>query len=156
RCIDDIFIFDNDVLADDDARVRLKDSLKAIEEVLRLFRRQRQLLQRYRKSLRTREAKAHRKLRFALARQRGLVSQAVRKLKITDSERNRLLDQLRRQYEDCSRRERELGQGKKPAHTKGESTDFLDKQMRRVKDRSAILEGGARLDLKHTLRAIDR
>jgi len=156
RCIDDIFIFDEDALADEDARVRLKDSLKAIEEVLRLFRRQRQLLQRYLKSLRTREAKAHRKLRFALARQRVLVSQAVRKLKLTDSERHRLVNHLRRQYEGCSRRARELGQGKKPAHAKGESTDFLNKQMRRVKDRSAILEGGARLDLKHTLRAIDR
>jgi len=46
--------------------------------------------------------------------------------------------------------------GKSRRNKKGESTDFLNKQMRRVKDRSAILEGGARLDLKHTLRAIDR
>jgi RNA polymerase primary sigma factor len=156
HCIDDIFVFDEDVLAAADVRVRFKNSLKTIEEVLRLFRRQRQLLQKYLKSLGTREAKAHRKLRFALARQRVLVSQAVRKLKLTDSERNRLVDHLRRQHDVSSRRERELGQGKKSANAKGENADFLNKQMRRVKERSAILEGGARLDLKHTLRAIDR
>jgi RNA polymerase primary sigma factor len=155
HCIDDIFVFDEDVLAAD-VRVPFKDSLKTIEEVLRLFRRQRQLLQKYLKSLGTREAKAHRKLRFALARQRVLVSQAVRRLKLTDSERNRLVDHLRRQHDVSSRRARELGQGKKLAHAKGENADFLNKQMRRVKERSAILEGGARLDLKHTLRAIDR
>jgi RNA polymerase primary sigma factor len=156
HCIDDIFVFDEDVLAADDVRVRFKDTLKTIEEVLRLFRRQRQLLQKYLKSLGTREAKAHRKLRFALARQRVLVSQAVRKLKLTDSERNRMVDHLRRQHDVSSRRERELGQRKKSAHAKGENADFFNKQMRRAKERSAILEGGAGLDLKHTLRAIDR
>jgi RNA polymerase primary sigma factor len=159
RCIDEVFVFDQGVLADDYAEVRLKDSLKTIKELLRLFRRQRQLLQKYLKSLGTREAKAHRKLRFALARQRVLVSQAVRKLKLTDSERNRLVDHLRRQYDVYHPLEKELARlERKLGRTKRQGGSVLKKQLRDVKDKIAIIEGEAQtrgIDLKHTLRAID-
>ena len=37
HCIDDIFVFDEDVLAADDVRVCFKDTLKTIEEVLLVF-----------------------------------------------------------------------------------------------------------------------
>ncbi len=159
RCINDVFVFDEDVLANDHAEVHLKESVQTIEEILRLFRRQRQLLQKYLKSHGTREAKAHRKLRFALARQRVLVSQAVRKLKLTDSERNRLVDYLRRQDDVYLPLERELGRlEKKLERTKLQGASFLKKQIRDVKDKIAIIEEEAQtrgIDLKQTLRGIE-
>jgi RNA polymerase primary sigma factor len=148
------------VLADDYAEVGFTDSLKTIEEILRLFRRQKQLLQKRLNSLGTREPHARRKLSIALARQRVLISQAVRKLKLTDSERNRLVDHLRRQYDAYHPLEEKLVRLEKMwGRTKHEGGSVLKKQLRDVKDKIAIIEGEAQTrgtDLKHTLRAIDR
>jgi len=160
RSINDVIIFNDDVLTDDKVDDRLKETVQAIEEIQRLFKKQNQWLQKFLNTPKTKKAKAHRKLRFALARQRILVSRAVRKLEFALSERNRLIDQIRRQYEAYRPLEKEMGRlERKLEHAKGKNLNVLKKELRVVKEKVASIENESQtkgIDLKRTLQTIDR
>jgi RNA polymerase primary sigma factor len=108
----------------------------------------------------TKHPKAHRKLRFALARHRVSISQAIRNIDFTFSERNRLIDQIRRQYEAYRPLEREQGRlEKKVEHSKGKNINLLRKDLRSIKEKIATIEEDTQtkgVDLKRTLQTIDR
>jgi RNA polymerase primary sigma factor len=125
-----------------------------------MFKRQNQLLQKFLSTPKTKKAKLYRKLRFTLARQRVLISQAVRRLEFVHGERNRLIDQIRRQYEIYRPMEKELVRlERKLEHTKGKNVNPLKKELRIVKEKVAAIEEEAQtkgIDLKRTLQTIDR
>jgi len=139
---------------------RLKETVQKIEEIQKSFKKQNQLLQKYLNTPRTKHPKAHRKLRFALARHRVSISQAIRNIDFTFSERNRLIDQIRRQYEAYRPLEREQGRlEKKVEHSKGKNINLLRKDLRSIKEKIATIEEDTQtkgVDLKRTLQTIDR
>jgi RNA polymerase primary sigma factor len=160
RSINDVIVFNDDVLTDDKVDDHLKETVHAIEEIQKSFKKQNQLLQKFLSTPKTKKAKAHRKLRFSLARQRILVSRAVRSLEFSHSERSRLIDQIRRQYEAYRPLEKEGARlEKKLEHAKGKNVNLLRKDLRGVREKIATIEEEAQtrgLDLKRTLQTIDR
>ena len=160
RSINDVIVFNEDMMTEEKVEDRLKETVQKIEEIQKSFKKQNQLLQKYLNTPKTKHPKAHRKLRFALARHRVSISQAIRNIDFTFSERNRLIDQIRRQYEAYRPLEREQGRlEKKVEHSKGKNINLLRKDLRSIKEKIATIEEDTQtkgVDLKRTLQTIDR
>ena len=160
RSINDVVIFNEDMMTEEKVEDRLKETVQAIEEIQKTFKKQNQLLQKFLNTPRTKHPKAHRKLRFALARQRVAISQAIRDIDFTFSERNRLIDQIRRQYEAYRPLDKEQARlEKKVEHSKGKNINQLRKDLRSIKEKIATIEEDTQtkgVDLKRTLQTIDR
>ncbi|HEU0005552.1 MAG TPA: RNA polymerase sigma factor RpoD [Terriglobia bacterium] len=160
RSINDVVIFNEDMMTEEKVEDRLKETVHAIEEIQKTFKKQNQLLQKFLNTPRTKHPKAHRKLRFALARQRVAISQAIRDIDFTFSERNRLIDQIRRQYEAYRPLDKEQARlEKKVEHSKGKNINQLKKDLRSIKEKIATIEEDTQtkgVDLKRTLQTIDR
>ncbi len=160
RSISDVVIVSDEVLTEDKFQDRLKETVLAIEEIQKMFKKQNQLLQKFLNTPKTKQAKMHRKLRSALARQRIMVSKAIRQLDFTPSERNRLIDQIRRQYEAYRPLEKEMGRlEKKIEHSKGKNVNLFRKDLRSIKEKIVSIEDEAQtkgIDLKRTLQTIER
>jgi RNA polymerase primary sigma factor len=160
RSINDVIVFNEDMMTEEKVEDRLKETVQKIEEIQKSFKKQNQLLQKYLNTPRTKHPKAHRKLRFALARHRVSISQAIRNIDFTFSERNRLIDQIRRQYEAYRPLEKEQGRlEKKVEHSKGKNINQLRKDLRSIKEKIATIEEDTQtkgVDLKRTLQTIDR
>src|SRR5262245_39170440 len=160
RSINDVIVFNEDMMTEERVEDRLKETVQKIEEIQKSFKKQNQLLQKFLNTPRTKHPKAHRKLRFALARQRVTISQAIRGIDFTFSERNRLIDQIRRQYEAYRPLEKEQSRlEKKLEHSKGKNIHQLKKDFRSIKEKIATIEEDTQtkgVDLKRTLQTIDR
>jgi RNA polymerase primary sigma factor len=160
RSINDVIVISDDLVTEDKVEDRLMETVQSIEDMQRMHKKQNQLLQKFLSTPRTKQAKVHRKLRFALARQRILISRAIRKLDFTISERNRLIDQIRRQYEAYRPLEKELSRlEKKIEHSKGKNINVLRKDLRSIREKVATIEDETQtkgVDLKRTLQTIDR
>ena len=160
RSINDVIVFNEDMMTEEKVEDRLKETVQRIEEIQKNFKKQNQMLQKFLNTPRTKHPKAHRKLRFALARHRVSISQAIRNIDFTFSERNRLIDQIRRQYEAYRPLEKEQGRlEKKVEHSKGKNINQLRKDLRSIKEKIATIEEDTQtkgVDLKRTLQTIDR
>ncbi len=160
RSINDVIVFNEDMMTEEKVQDRLKETVQKIEEIQKNFKKQNQLLQKFLNTPRTKHPKAHRKLRFALARHRVSISRAIRNIDFTFSERNRLIDQIRRQYEAYRPLEKEQGRlEKKVEHSKGKNINQLRKDLRSIKEKMATIEEDTQtkgVDLKRTLQTIDR
>ena len=160
RSINDVIVFSDDLVTEDKVEDRLMETVQSIEDMQKMYKKQNQLLQKFLSTPRTKQAKAHRRLRFALARQRILISRAIRKLDFTISERNRLIDQIRRQYEAYRPLEKEFSRlEKKIEHSKGKNINVLRKDLRSIREKVAAIEDETQtkgVDLKRTLQTIDR
>ena len=160
RSINDVIVFNEDMMTEEKVEDRLKETVQRIEEIQKTFKKQNQLVQKFLNTPRTKHPKAHRKLRFALARQRVFTSQAIRRIDFTFSERNRLIDQIRRQYEAYRPLEKEQGRlEKKVEHSKGKNINQLKKDLRSIREKIATIEEDTQtkgVDLKRTLQTIDR
>ncbi len=160
RSINDVIIFNEDMMTEEKVQDRLKETVRSIEDMQKAFKKQNQLLQKFLSTPKTKHPKVHRKLRFALARQRVAISQAIRNIDFTFSERNRLIDQIRRQYEAYRPLEKEQARlEKKVEHSKGKNISQLKKDLRSIKEKIATIEEDTQtkgVDLKRTLQTIDR
>ncbi|MCI0419384.1 MAG: RNA polymerase sigma factor RpoD [Acidobacteria bacterium] len=160
RSINDVIVFNEDMMTEEKVEDRLKETVQSIEDIQKMFKKQNQLVQKFLNTPKTKQAKAHRKLRFALARQRVAISQAIRNIDFTFSERNRLIDQIRRQYEAYRPLEKEQARlEKKVEHSKGKNINQLKKDLRSIKEKIATIEEDTQtkgVDLKRTLQTIDR
>ena len=160
RSIHDVIVFNEDMMTEEKVETRLKETVQKIEEIQKNFKKQNQLLRKFLNTKKTKHPEAHRKLRFALARQRVAISQAIRDIDFTFSERNRLIDQIRRQYEAYRPLEREqVRLEKKVEHSKGKNINQLKKDLRSIKEKMATIEEDTQtkgVDLKRTLQTIDR
>jgi len=160
RSINDVIVFNEDMMTEEKVQDRLKETVRSIEEIQKNFKKQNQLLQKFLNTPRTKHPKAHRKLRFVLARQRVAISQAIRNIDFTFSERNRLIDQIRRQYEAYRPLDKEQARlEKRVEHSKGKNINQLKKDLRSIKEKIATIEEDTQtkgVDLKRTLQTIDR
>jgi RNA polymerase primary sigma factor len=160
RSINDVIVFNEDMMTEEKVQDRLKETVQKIEEIQKNFKKQNQLLKKFLNTPKTKHPKAHRKLRFALARHRVSISRAIRNIDFTFSERNRLIDQIRRQYEAYRPLEKEQGRlEKKVEHSKGKNINQLRKDLRSIKEKMATIEEDTQtkgVDLKRTLQTIDR
>jgi RNA polymerase primary sigma factor len=168
RSINDVIVFNEDMLAEDKVDDRLKETVQIIEEIQRMFKKQNQLSQKMQnpaKGVRTvnskvGKAKAERKTRWALARQIIQVSGLVRKIDFTTSERNRLVDQIRRQYEAYRPLEKELARiDKKLEHAKNKNTNALKKERELIRGKIRSIEEETQtkgIELKRTLQTIEK
>jgi RNA polymerase primary sigma factor len=161
RSVNDVIVLNDDLLADDKAEEQLRETVQAIEEIQKLFRKLNQILQKFQGPQRGKSARLLRKQRYALARQRILISRAVRKLEFTPSERNRLIDQIRRMYETYKPLEKEAARlQKKKEHTKDKKNlNLLSKEHRAVREKIASIEEEVQtkgIDLRKTLQTIER
>ncbi|MCI0626848.1 MAG: RNA polymerase sigma factor RpoD [Acidobacteria bacterium] len=160
RSINDVIVFNEDMMTEEKVEDRLKETVQSIEDIQKMFKKQNQLVQKFLNTPKTKQAKAHRKLRFALARQRVAISQAIRNIDFTFSERNRLIDQIRRQYEAYRPLDKEQARlEKKVEHSKGKNINQLKKDLRSIKEKIATIEEDTQtkgVDLKRTLQTIDR
>src|SRR6185436_3426630 len=80
RSINDVIVFNEDVLTEEKVEDRLKETVQAIEDIQKMFKKQNHVLQKFLNTPKTKQARAHRKLRFSLARLRITISRAIRKV----------------------------------------------------------------------------
>jgi RNA polymerase primary sigma factor len=160
RSINDVIVFSDDLMTEDKVEDRLMETVQSIEDMQKMYKKQNHLLHKFLSTPKTKQPKAYRKLRFALARQRILISRAIRKLDFTVSERNRLIDQIRRQYEAYRPLEKELSRlEKKIEHSRGKNINTLRRDLRGIREKMATIEDETQtkgVDLKRTLQTIDR
>jgi RNA polymerase primary sigma factor len=168
RSINDVIVFNEDMLAEDKVDDRLKETVQTIEEIQKMFKKQNQMSQKMQNpgkgvrpaNTRVGKAKAERKTRWALARQIIQVSALVRKIDFTTSERNRLVDQIRRQYEAYRPLEKELARiDKKLEHVKNKNTNALKKERELIRGKIRSIEEETQtkgLELKRTLQTIEK
>ncbi|MEW5979189.1 MAG: RNA polymerase sigma factor RpoD [Acidobacteriota bacterium] len=161
RPVGDVVILSDDLITEDKVADRLKETVQSIDEIQKMQRKQNQLLQKFLSTPKTKNPKAYRKLRYALARQRVLISRTIRALEFTDSERNRLIDQIRRVYETYRSLEKEyLRLEKKVENSRsGKNAAQLRKELRTAKEKIAAIEAENQIrgtDLKRTLQTIDK
>jgi len=160
RAINDVIVFSDDLVAEEKVEDRLKETVLAIEEIQKMFKKHGQLLHKFLATPRTKQPRAHRKLKFSVARQRILISRAIRGMDFTYSEQNRLIDQIRRQYEAYRPLEKEWNRlEKKIEHSKGKNVNLLKRDLRTIKEKITTIEVESQtkgIDLKRTLQTIDR
>jgi RNA polymerase primary sigma factor len=161
RAISDVIVLNDDMLADDKAEDQLRETVQGVEDIQKMFRKLNQMGLKFQGPLRGKSAKLVRKQRFALARQRILISRAVRKLEFTPSERNRLIDQIRRMYEAFKPLEKEGARlQKKREHTKDKKNlNLISKELRGVREKISTIEEESQTrgsDLRKTLQTIER
>jgi RNA polymerase primary sigma factor len=163
RSINDVIVFTDEIIAEEKADDRLIETVQAIEEIQRLFKKQNQMFNKWQalgKAARSAgpKGKPERRLRWSLARQIIAISQSVRQPDFTNSERNRLIDQIRRQYEAFRPLEKELVRiEKKLDHAKNltqlrSDRDIIKRKIKAIEEESQTK--GA--DLKRTLQTIEK
>ncbi|MFN8008469.1 MAG: RNA polymerase sigma factor RpoD [Terriglobia bacterium] len=160
RSINDVIVFSDDLVAEEKVEDRLKETVSAIEEIQKMFKKHSQLLNKFLATPKTKQPRVYRKLKFSVARHRILISRAIRGMDFTYPERNRLIDQIRRQYEAYRPLEREWNRlEKKLEHAKGKNVNLLKRDLRAIKEKISTIEGESQtkgIDLKRTLQTIDR
>jgi RNA polymerase primary sigma factor len=170
RSINDVIVFSDDLLAEEKVDDRLKETVQVIEEIQKMYKKQNQLLQKYQNPAKTAvkgnntkaaKAKVERKGRWSLARQIVQVSQLIRQLDFTNSERNRLIDQIRRQYEAYRPLEKEQARlEKKIDHSaKSKNLPQLKKERELIRNKIKAIEEESQtkgFELKRTLQTIDK
>src|SRR3990172_3341144 len=141
RSINEVIVFSDDMVAEEKVEDRLKETVQAIEEIQKMYKKHNQLLHKFLNTPKTKQPRIHRKLKFSVAGQRILISQAIRKMDFTYSERNRLIDQIRRQYEAYRPLEKELTRlEKKIEHSKGKNVNLLKRDLRTIKEKITTIE----------------
>ncbi|HVN82831.1 MAG TPA: RNA polymerase sigma factor RpoD [Terriglobia bacterium] len=161
RAISDVIVLNDDMLADDKAEDQLRETVQSVEEIQKMFKKLNQMGLKFQGPLRGKSAKLVRKQRLALARQRIHISRAVRRLEFTPSERNRLIDQIRRMYEAFKPLEKEGARlQKKREHTKDKKNlNLISKELRGVREKISTIEEESQTrgsDLRKTLQTIER
>ncbi|OFV95641.1 MAG: RNA polymerase sigma factor RpoD [Acidobacteria bacterium RIFCSPLOWO2_12_FULL_54_10] len=96
RSIKEILTFNDDELIEERIEERLETFLNIVEDIAKNYKKSLQLRTRFASIPRTKRLKEYRKVRFHLARTRIRVSQLIRSLEFTNTERKRLIDKIRR------------------------------------------------------------
>jgi RNA polymerase primary sigma factor len=168
RSINDVIVFNEEMLAEDKADDRLKETVQIIEEIQKMYKKQNQMLQKFQNSAKSPrgaaqknvKAKAGRKIRWTLARQIIQISNLFRHLEFIPSERTRLVDQIRRQFEAYRPLEKELARlEKKLEHARNKNTAPLKKERELLRGKIKTIEEETQtkgVDLKRTLQTIEK
>ena len=160
RSISDVLTFGDDILTEERLKRRLLKMVRDIQNIQKLYKKHNQLLQRFLRTPKSKQAKLSRKLRYNLVRHRILISRTIRALKFNPPEHARLINQIRRQFDALRPLEREAIRLKRTiAHSRGKKIFALKKELRLIKEKTTGIEHETQtrgVDLRRTLQAIDR
>ncbi len=122
---------------------RLQDALGVIQQVRKLAEKQ-ERLQRRLSLASTDQPGEHRSLRYRLARQTILVSRAVRRLRLTDSEQGRLIALLSERYETLRSIDRKvLGLKKSLPQAKGKRATAIEHELQTTLQQVSGIQQGS-------------
>jgi RNA polymerase primary sigma factor len=156
--IKEVLVFNDDELTEEGLQERLEEFCEAVEELGKLYKKVQQLRERMAKVPRTKRPKEYRKVRFLLARHRVLISQLVRAIEFTATERKRLVDQIPRRLEMMELLARQCQQFEtKMKSARKEPAKELRRNWLRVKAAIHTLEaesGATTAELRRTMQII--
>ena len=158
QSIKEIVVFNDDELTEERILERLEEFFTTAEEIAKLFKKTQLLRTRLTEIPRTKRPKDHRKVRFQLARHRIRISQLIRAIEFTHTERKRLMDKIRRTVESLDLLERHRREVEaKLASAKADSAKEHRKALQQLKAKISDLEveaGAAAPELHRTLQIV--
>jgi len=158
KSIKEIVVFNDDELTEDRILEPLEGFLDAIDEIPMLFKRVQQLRTRLANIPRTKRAKEHRRVRIQLARHRVQISQMIRSIEFTHTERKRLMEKIRHAVEVLDRLEQQRRDVESRMRSaKGDALKEHRRMLHQVRGKINTLEvkaSATSLELRRTLQII--
>jgi RNA polymerase primary sigma factor len=134
KSIKEVVVFDDDELTEDRVALRLKDVVATIEEMERLYKKLGQLRARRDTIPRSKRPRDFRRYTWAMAEHRILISQLVRSILFTHTERKTLIGAIRLAVDEMRQLEREFNRLEKRAEgTRGDGNRDLRKEFRQAR-----------------------
>lgn len=116
-----------------------QDAIGIIEEIQELVEMRNRLQQEL--LLTPKKRRAYGKLRCALARQQVLISRVVRKLQLTDTQQERLINEIGRRYQAYRSLEEELKNlERRTEKARGDTLKALKKELQNVRNKMGMLQ----------------
>ncbi|MBI4471216.1 MAG: RNA polymerase sigma factor RpoD, partial [Acidobacteria bacterium] len=155
--IKDILQFSDEELTDEKIEEKHQETLEIIENINKTYKKVNQLRQKFETAKRGKKS-AYRRAYWNLARTRVMLSQLVRSLEFSNSEKLRLMGYMKATVEKMRPLEQELSKLERKAdHTKKEYRAAVQKEIRVVKKKISEMEEDTKssaLELKRTLQTI--
>ncbi len=158
KSIKEVVVFDDDELTDDKIGERLREVVATVDEIDRLYNKLLQLRTKRDSIPRSKRPREFRRYSWAVHRHRLIISQLVRSILFTHTERKRLIETVRKSVEELRPVEREMGRvEKRVENARGEGERELRKELRQLRARLAEIEGrteASTIELRRTFQNI--
>ncbi len=156
--IKEVVTFNDDDLTEEGVEERIREVIAQVDEVERLNKRLSQLKNKLGSISRTRRPRDFRRYSWAVARHRVLVSETIRTIEFTHTERKRLIEKIRQGVEEVRPLEKEIHRlQRKLEGARSNGSKDLRKELRQLRVRLAEIEaqtGGTAADLRRTFQTI--
>ena len=159
RSIKEVVTFDEDEITEEVLLNRLKDVTSKVDELNKHYKKSEQLVEKLAGIVPKKNARLHRKTRWALGREQVEISRAIRKIPFTNSERKRLIDRVNKTVDSMRGLDKQAINFEKRAEAtrSDEQKKELRKQVRGIRSDLERMEGDAGAsfaELKRTQREI--
>ncbi|MCZ6753061.1 MAG: RNA polymerase sigma factor RpoD, partial [Acidobacteria bacterium] len=158
KSIKALVVFNDDELNEDRIQGKLEEVCETIEEIGKLSKKVQQLKSRLEMIPRTKKPKEFRRARFRLARHRIQISQMIRGIEFTHTERKRLIEKVNRTVHSLQSLELERKRIETRLNSaKGDTTKELRKSLNQIKSRISAVEeesGAKAPELRRTLHVL--
>ena len=159
RSIKEVVLFDEDEITEDVLVNRMKDITGKIDELFKHYKKSEQLVEKLGGIPQKKNARMHRKVRWALGREQVGISRIIRKLGFTNNERKRLIDRVNKTVDSMRGLDKQAGNFEKRAEASrsDEQKKELRKQVRQIRADLERMEqdaGASFAELKRTQREI--
>ena len=145
RSIKEVVLFDEDEITEEVLLNRLKDITDKIDELNKHYKKSEQLVEKLGGILPKKNARLHRKTRWALGREQVGISRVIRKLGFTSTERKRLIDRVNKTVDSMRGLDKQAVNFEKRAEAtrSDEQKKELRKQVRGIRSDLERMEGDA-------------
>jgi len=159
RSIKEVVLFDEDEITEEVLLNRLKDITDKIDELNKHYKKSEQLVEKLGGILPKKNARLHRKTRWALGREQVGISRVIRKLGFTNTERKRLIDRVNKTVDSMRGLDKQAINFEKRAEAtrSDEQKKELRKQVRGIRSDLERMEadaGATFAELKRTQKEI--
>jgi RNA polymerase primary sigma factor len=159
RSVKEVVLFDEDEITEEVLLNRLKDITGKVDELNKHYKKSEQLVEKLDGILPKKNARLHRKTRWALGREQVGISRVIRKLGFTNNERKRLIDRVNKTVDSMRGLDKQAVNFEKRAEASrsDEQKKELRKQVRGIRADLERMEGDAGAtfaELKRTQREI--
>ncbi len=158
RTIKELVVFNDDELTEERVQEKLEEVCETIEEISKLYKKMQQSKLRLEKIPRTKKPKEFRRARFRLARLRIRISQMIRGIEFTHTERKRLIEKVYRTVYSLQSLERERKRIETRLNSaKGDTAKELRKSLNQAKSLISAIEeesGAKSAELRRTLQIL--
>jgi RNA polymerase primary sigma factor len=155
--IKDLLQFSDEELTDDKVETKLQETLERIELIAKTYKKTQALRQKLDATPKTKKPQ-NRKARWNLGRTRVQLSQLIRSLEFSNTEKLRLMDLMKRTVEQIRPLQQELTKLERKAdHVRKDARKIVLKDIRAVKVKITVIEEETRssaLELKRTLQTM--